>query len=515
MTKSFQTLAAAAALLFSTAQAHNAFTNLWVNGKSQGDATCIRTTNRRNAPNTPVVDFSSNDIVCGVNGLEPVTYTCAAPQGATLTFEYRIKPSTAGSGFIDPGHKGPAAVYAKKLSSSRDSGAGEGWFKIWSEGYDADKDLWATEKLIKEDGFLSINIPQWLPAGDYLFRPEVVAMHNVTPEVEPQFYVGCAQVFLETSVSSDLAIPSEYSVSIPGYIKRGEPSMTYNLYDDEEYSTPKKPYPQSGPRAWAPSAPQSAVGSVIKQSEGAIPKTCLLVNGNWCGVATPSYQNNVQACWASQDNCWKQADACWKAAPITGGANCERWGQKCKAHGEACKAGSASGPPGFKFEPLARATPNFAPPKNGGAVGAAVNAPVVPVVPVTPTATTTATVTDHPVAPVVPSTLVTTLRADPIPTDAYLQPYPTDPFTTTTMPAQPMVPDASTFPVLDMTIRPDGVVIIYPTATTTVATDAAQTSAMPTSTPTQTPSCPGQLAHKKRSQHKRSAHGHNKRRHSH
>ncbi|KXJ91453.1 glycosyl hydrolase family 61-domain-containing protein [Microdochium bolleyi] len=504
MTKSFTALAATAALLFSTAQAHNAFTNLWINGKDQGDATCVRTTNRRNAPNTPVVDFSGNDIVCGVNGLEPVAYTCAAPQGATLTFEYRINPSTAGSGFIDPGHKGPAAVYAKKLSSQLDSGAGGGWFKIWSEGYDMEKDLWATEKLIKENGFLSINIPQWLPAGDYLFRPEAVAMHNVTPAVEPQFYVGCAQVFLESSVSTDLAIPSEYSVSIPGYIKRGEPSMIYNLYNDEEYAKPKKPYPEAGPKAWAPPTPQTSGGNIVKQSKGAVPDTCLLVNGNWCGVATPSYQNSVQACWASQDNCWKQADACWKAAPITGGANCELWSKKCKAHGEACKAGSASGPPDFKFEPASRAAPSFAPPKNVGL--APVDAPNDYIVPVSPPAAT-ATATNAPLVPTSASTLVTTFKADPVPTNAYMQPPAAVIIATTTIVlGQPLASNTNTFPVVDMTINPDGAVI-KPSST------AAQTSAATaTAKPSQTPSCPG----KKRSHRKRTgAHGHQKRRHGH
>ncbi|KAH7027515.1 glycosyl hydrolase family 61-domain-containing protein [Microdochium trichocladiopsis] len=526
MTKSFATLAAATALLFSAAEAHNAFTTLWVNGKSQGDATCVRTTHRRNAPNSPVVDFSGNDIVCGVNGLEPVAYSCAAPQGATLTFEYRISPDKAGSGFIDPGHKGPAAVYAKKLSSSQDSGAGDGWFKIWSEGYDAEKDLWATEKLIKENGFLSIDIPQGLPAGDYLFRPEVVAMHNVTPEVEPQFYVGCAQVFLESSISAEISIPDEYRVSMPGYIKRGDASMTYNIYKDEEYANPKKPYPEAGPKAWAPPVPQTVGSSnVIKQTKGAVPDTCLLVNGNWCGVATPSYENDLQACWASQDNCWKQATACWDSAPITGGANCELWSKKCTAHGEACKAGSASGPPAFKFDLPVRATPNFAPPKNAGSAAVVPVAPVpvaesYPTYPVvapviTPTATATVTLTDAPLAPLYPSTLLTTFSVDPVPTGIYVSAPPPGPTTTTTIVlAAPLPPDASTFPVLDLSIGPNGNVVIFPTSTSTIAsTGAVQVTAAPT--PTTAPQVPGCTSkpHKKRG-HKRRSHGQHKRRHT-
>lgn len=507
MTKSFATLAAAAALLFSAAEAHNAFTTIWINGKSQGDATCVRTTNRRNAPNTPVVDLTSKDIVCGVNGLEPVAYTCAAPQGSTLTFEYRISPDKAGSGFIDPGHKGPAAVYAKKLGSPQNSGEGDGWFKIWSEGYDAKTDLWATEKLIKENGFLSIIIPESLPAGDYLFRPEVVAMHNVTPAVEPQFYVGCAQVFLESPVTTELSIPNEYRVSMPGYLKRDDLSMTYNIYDDEEYANPKKPYPEAGPKAWAPAAPQvAAAGSnVVRQAEGAVAKSCLLVNGNWCGVATPSYENDLTACWASQDNCWKQNDACWKSAPITGGANCELWSNKCKAHGAACKAGVKSGPPAFNFDLSVRTAPKFAPPKNAGSAAVVAASPAV----TSPTATATVLITDAPLASLYPSTLLTSFSLAPVPTDVYVAPPPPGLITTTTIVlAAPLPTGTNTFPVQDLSIDPSGnLVTLVPFPTD--AYTAFPTSAVP---PIVT-GCPT-ASNKKRSHKRHNAHGQHKRRHT-
>lgn len=471
--KSFASLAAAASLLFSAAEAHTAFTTLWINGETQGDATCVRTTHRRDASNSPVINFSGDEIVCGFDGTEPVAYTCPAPQGAKLTFEFRMSPGTANSGFIAEGHKGPAAVYAKRIDSIEDSGAGDGWFKIWSEGYDMETDQWANEKLIEDNGYLSIDIPMGLPSGNYLFRPESIAMHNVTPEVEPQFYVGCAQVFLETPVTGDLVIPDEYRVSIPGYILKGEPSVTYNIYSDEEYADPKIPYPEPGPDAWVPPVPQSTSGDIVKQTEGAVPDSCLIVNGNWCGVEVSTYTDSVQDCWASQSECWKQADVCWDSAPITGGANCELWGGKCKALGESCEAGIASGPPEYEFDIAVRDDVTSLPdPKNEGAVASTI------AVQPTSTATTQPTSTKAPVT--------TTTAAAP------------------TITATPEVeaPAPTTLVTSVPTATETSEVIEYPTTTTQVASQP-------------TVGCAGGPSKKKRDTNKlRKTHGKHKRRHN-
>ncbi|KAI1131245.1 lytic polysaccharide monooxygenase [Nemania abortiva] len=339
--------------LVSVVQAHTLFTTLYINDvkQGQGDGTCVRENTDLAHANSPVRDLSSDDMACGIGGTVPVNYTCPAPAGAKLTFEYRLNPSKAGQGFIDESHKGPVAVYAKRISSPSADAAGSGWFKLWGEGYDMEADKWATEKIIETNGLISIQIPTALPAGNYLFRPEVVAMHNVTPEVEPQFYIGCAQVFLESSVTGDLNVPSEKSVSIPGYLKKDDPSVIYNIYTDEEYAHPKKPYPMMGPEPFVPAAvSKAASGKVTRQSEGGIPDSCLLVNGNWCGVEVPSYKDDLQGCWNAVKNCWSQADACWAQQLASGGRNCEVWGGKCKDLDSHCSAKDFTGPPAYELK---------------------------------------------------------------------------------------------------------------------------------------------------------------------
>ncbi|KAI1354861.1 lytic polysaccharide monooxygenase [Xylaria sp. FL0043] len=359
--------------LFAVSEAHTLFTTLYVNDvkQGQGDGTCVRQNTDLAHSNSPVRDLSSDDMTCGFSGTAPVNYTCPAPAGAKLTFEYRLNPSKAGAGFIDESHKGPVAVYAKQLSSPGADATGPGWFKLWGEGYDEKADKWATEKIIDTNGLISIQIPTALPAGNYLFRPEVVAMHNVTPEVEPQFYIGCAQVFVESSVTGNLNIPSEESVSIPGYLQKDDPSVTYNIYSDEEYANPKKPYPMMGPEPFVPAPVLTASsGKVIHQTEGKIPDSCILLNGNWCGVEVPSYTNNLTECWIAVKDCWSQADACWAQQLPSGGRNCEVWGDKCKDIDAHCSANDFTGPPAYQLKSNDYPAP--------GPIPAALNAEDVP-----------------------------------------------------------------------------------------------------------------------------------------
>ncbi|GAP93146.2 putative murein transglycosylase [Rosellinia necatrix] len=374
--KSTSLLGLAAIMLGSAAQGHTLFTTLYINDvkQGQGDGTCVRQTTDLARPNSPVVDVTSDDMACGVGGTTPVPYTCAAPAGAKLTFEYRESPHAAGQGFIDESHKGPVAVYAKRLGSADADAAGPGWFKIWGEGYDAAADKWATEKVAEANGLLSIRIPAALPAGNYLFRPEVVAMHNVTPEVEPQFYIGCAQVFLETAVTAAaLEVPAAKSVSIPGYLSRGDPAMTYNLYSDEEYADPKKPFPLMGPEPFVPAPPKKVVAAanskIARQTQGAVPDECILLNANWCGVEVAAY-DDLTGCWAAVEDCWAQNDACWDHQTPAGGRNCEVWAGKCKDLDARCSAEDFAGPPAYALK-----SDDFPPP---GPIPDPVNADDVP-----------------------------------------------------------------------------------------------------------------------------------------
>ena len=311
----FFQMALAAAGTAQIVKAHTAFTNFFVDGVDQGDGVAVRMSNNMGQATFPISSVTSNDMACGrsgskistltlglrnislidvtgVNGETGVSRVAGVKAGSKITFEWRDWPDGTKPGSIDPSHKGPCAVYMKKVddSSASNNAAGDGWFKIMEDGYDSTAKKWCTEKLIPNNGHLQATIPKDLAPGYYLMRPELLALHatQATPP-DPQFYVGCAQVFLTSDGS---ATPKDH-VSIPGYVNMQTPAMTYNIY-----ATPLKlPFPDFGPPLYNPgSSERSLVTRDMTQTIGLKPADCVMENGNWCAVMPPSYTDQ-NGCW--------------------------------------------------------------------------------------------------------------------------------------------------------------------------------------------------------------------------
>ncbi|KAL2015488.1 hypothetical protein VTK56DRAFT_5360 [Thermocarpiscus australiensis] len=345
----------------SLSAAHTIFTTLFINDVNQGDGTCVRMPKQGSTCTSPIAALDSPDMACGRDGQNAVEFTCSAPAGAKLTFEFRAWADASQPGAIDISHLGSAAIYLKAVSSiSTDSAAGAGWFKIYAEGYDENAKKWATEKLIDNNGRLSINLPSGLSTGYYLARTEILTLQNVTNgHVDPQFYVNCAQLFIQGRADGPLNIPSDKTVSIPGHVAASHPGLTFNIYEDDPLQTP---YQIVGPDPFFPASPpppstankqfQQQPQQQQQQTEGLIPPTCLLKNANWCGFEVPLYQDEP-SCWAASENCYAQLDACYASAPPTGARGCRRWeDDKCAVIQEACRAGRWQGPPPGEGERL-------------------------------------------------------------------------------------------------------------------------------------------------------------------
>ena len=240
-------------------------------------------------------------------------------------------------------------MYIKKVDDIfNDSAAGDGWFKVWEDGYHQDTDTWCTDTLIKNNGLLTIDLPTGLPSGYYLVRPEVLALHNAL-KGDPQFYTSCAQVFIEDGPEGPLEIPDKYEVSIPGYVDMDTPGLTYNIYQQD-----LPPYPIPGPDVYIPAS--SDKGTKQVQKDGLIPKDCLGKNANWCGKPIASYSGQ-QECWDGAKSCWDEADSCWKSAPPTGNANCASWNDYCQEINDACEGHNFDGPPEFTAKEISVKVP--------------------------------------------------------------------------------------------------------------------------------------------------------------
>lgn len=236
------------------------------------------------------------------------------------------------------------------------SASGDGWFKIWEDGYDEEKKTWCVDRLIANKGLLSVDLPTGLPAGYYLVRPEVLALHNAD-KGDPQFYAGCAQVHIEDGPSGPLHIPAEFEVSIPGYVDAKTPGVNFSIY-----KKPMAKYEVPGPRVFIPSVGKASKAALTKEKQqlGNIPEDCLLKNANWCGKSIAAYSGEP-GCWVGVNDCWAQSKECWKSAPASGGANCDVWDSYCTSMEDECNAGKFRGPPKFsakeKLAPVPGAIP--------------------------------------------------------------------------------------------------------------------------------------------------------------
>ncbi|KAM0240648.1 hypothetical protein ACHAPO_002549 [Fusarium lateritium] len=324
--------------LASAANAHTLFTTLFIDGENQGDGTCVRQPKDASTANSPIYPIDGAAMACGRDGGKAVQYICPAPGGAQLTFQFRESPSGHKKGAIAEGHRGPCSVYMKKVDDMfSDSAAGDGWFKVFEDGYNVKEDKWCVDRLIENNGLLSVNLPTGLPSGYYLVRPEILALHSA-PDGDPQFYQSCAQIFIENGPEGPLEIPEKYEASIPGYVTKKDPAVTFNIYDEHGE------YPIHGPDVWNPTSKET--GTKKTQKDGLVSKSCLAKNANWCGKPLAKYSNQ-DGCWAAAKKCWDEVGDCWDNAPPTGGYGCDTWNDYCQEINDACKAKDFDGPPAF------------------------------------------------------------------------------------------------------------------------------------------------------------------------
>ncbi|KAF8165848.1 glycoside hydrolase [Crassisporium funariophilum] len=226
----------ALALLASAALANAHFTMqyLWNNGVDQG----INNYLRFPPNNNPVTDVTSTDMTCNVGGLVgSATGTVAINAGTTVTFEWHQHAQRTGEDPISGGHKGPVQVYIAKAPTTAASFNGQGavWTKIYSSGLvNAQSQQWATDIVNTNSGKHSVTIPASLPAGEYLLRAEIIALHVASSYPGAQFYIGCAQVKIASGGSAN---PPK--VSIPGTYKSSDPGITVNIYNNlQSYTAP-------------------------------------------------------------------------------------------------------------------------------------------------------------------------------------------------------------------------------------------------------------------------------------
>lgn len=146
------------------------------------------------------------------------------------------------------------------IAPTKSNGAGNVWIKLAEEGLSGGK--WAVDNLIANKGKHSITVPD-LAAGEYLLRPEIIALHEGDRANGAQFYMECVQIKVTSAGAKTLPA----GVAIPGTYTATDPGILFNLYSGSVTS-----YPIPGPKVWdgasgSPATP--AVSSVAAVSSKA------------------------------------------------------------------------------------------------------------------------------------------------------------------------------------------------------------------------------------------------------
>lgn len=244
--------------------AHSRMYSVWVNGEDQGDG---RGTYIRSPPtNDPVKDITSTSIACNVAGSTAVSDFVSAAAGDALTFEWYH--DSRGDDIIAASHLGPIITYIAPYTDGMD-GTGAIWTKIDEEGYDASTDKWAVDNLISNSGKKEFTVPSGLAAGKYMFRQEIIALHeadtaySVNSARGAQFYPSCVQVEV---TGSGTASPSE-DFALPGGYTYDDAGIVFNIYSS--YTS----YDIPGPEVWDGTSTGESSSSATTSSAAAAAST--------------------------------------------------------------------------------------------------------------------------------------------------------------------------------------------------------------------------------------------------
>ena len=204
-----------------------------------------------------------------------------------LTFHWTSQKKTDN---FPESHRGPCSVMMKKVDDATTAkGSGDGWFRIFYEGFNKETNKWCTSRVFT-GGMLSVRVPADLATGDYLVRSELLALHSAH-EDDPQFYVSCLQAAL---TNGGTAVPKD-TVALPSseYAKKGTPAMNINLYWPPDNSLTYEDY---GPPTYVASG-SGGDGPVVEQTTGLRPADAIFEAGNFHAFETPEY-TNTKECWA-------------------------------------------------------------------------------------------------------------------------------------------------------------------------------------------------------------------------
>ncbi|KAF2731064.1 endo-beta-1,4-glucanase D [Polyplosphaeria fusca] len=228
--------------------AHTTVYAVLINDVDQGLGNSASGFIRSPPDNSPIKDVSSASMACNVNNAATAK-TLEVKGGDKITFEWHHDSRDASDDIIAESHKGPVLTY---IAPTESNGEGDVWVKLAEEGFADGK--WAVDNLIANKGKHSITLPD-LAAGEYLLRPEIIALHEGNKEGGAQLYMECVQIKVTSSGATTLPA----GVAIPGTYTATDKGILFDIYGSFDS------YPIPGPKVFkagdAPANPAPAPAS--------------------------------------------------------------------------------------------------------------------------------------------------------------------------------------------------------------------------------------------------------------
>ncbi|KAK6525112.1 hypothetical protein TWF694_005260 [Orbilia ellipsospora] len=274
----FQVKALFATGFAATVQCHSIFQKISINGAEQAQLVGFRAP----STNNPVMDVTTNDIICQVPGSASADVV-DVPAGAKIgTYWGHVIGGAQFPGDADnpiaSSHKGPITVYMAKVDNAATTpSTGLKWFKVAEEGFNTATVKWAVDTLIAGGGWWYFTMPSCLAPGNYLMRAEVIALHSASAVLGAQFYISCVQINLTGGGTST---PGS-TVSFPGAYEETDPSIEINIYGSTgQPDNGGKPYAIPGP------APISCSGQTSSPSPTTLLTTTRLTTASGNSATT-------------------------------------------------------------------------------------------------------------------------------------------------------------------------------------------------------------------------------------
>ncbi|KAJ3152075.1 hypothetical protein HDU86_005920 [Geranomyces michiganensis] len=230
------------ALLASGAAAHTYVDHLINSAGVAVDAVRHNTHWTDGQRNFPIKALGSTDMVCGFAPTQPAAATLSVAAGGKFQLVYGH--DRAQDDIIAVSHYGSCNVYLAPQPADGSAPTGAVWFKIQETGYDAASKKWCTDKLIANKGLLDVTIPAGLPAGKYVVRSEIGALHEAdalfsqNPARGIQMYVSCSQIAVTGTGSSNFSP----KVDATKELTDSTPGVLFNIYTGGTLN-----YPSLGP----------------------------------------------------------------------------------------------------------------------------------------------------------------------------------------------------------------------------------------------------------------------------